>query len=313
MQVKVTHDISKFRIPPGFEKVHEECKEDTTNGADVLAADADTWPEVEPPPVSSDVRSTDAGTTTPVPTIPRHAWTQTEIKAAAGLLADADWPVFGEDTDIYQTAHKAAYKEISRDSIVPEARILQLALMMSRRHEHFGRLNQLIQEGGLKGMATSIKASYHDVQHTETYFEKTAGDMLQSFWCRKHLPNMIDDFMVNKTQAEIACWLQLPQLVLDKDTAKELDWWNVHHVADFQEQVALYLPTKLLASYMNIFTSYHQLFIKDDNAVQICERRDARGLWNCPRQVKPYYVRFCCETHWKESSNPMVTRELLSR
>ena len=306
------HDISKFRIPPGYEKVHEECKEDIANGADVLAADADIWTEVEPPPVPSAGRSTDTGTTRPVPTIPRHAWTQTEIKEAARLLADADWPVFGVDADIYQTAHKAAYKEISRDSIVQEARILQLALMMSRRYEHFGRLNRLIRTKGLKGMETSITASDHDGQYTE-YFEKTAGDCLQSFWCSMHLPNLVDSFMINRTQAAIACWLLLPQLVLDKDNAKKLDWWSEHHVADFQEQMALYLPTKLLASYMNIFTSYHKLFIKDDNAVQICERRDARGLLNCWAQVNSYYVRFCCETHKEESSNPMVTRELLPR
>ena len=81
---------------------------------------------------------TDAWTTTSVPAIPTHLWTKTVITTVEGLLADADWPLFDAATHIYQHVHKAAYKLISRDSIVSKARLLQLALLMSKQNGIFG-------------------------------------------------------------------------------------------------------------------------------------------------------------------------------
>ena len=370
-KVKDMDDISDFSIPPGFEKVHEEWKEDTANGADVLAAEAksaklqaaeakclarkaeearvageadeesvakaepnaqetaptsttafrstdprasssapniptDTWSEAAPPSPPT-LRSTAARTTMSVPTIPRHHWTETEITTVNGLLADADWPLFKKDSNIYQHAHKAAYKLISRDSIVYEARVLQLALQVSKQNGHFLRLNRLLKPG-LAGMENYIIASYHDNQHRERYYEKTAGDMVQSYWCKKHLSNMSDYFGNNPTQAAIACWLKLPQLVLEQDTAEQIRWWNEHHVADFQEQLTLYLPTKLLTMYMNISINYHRLFVKLDDDIPLCEHRDARGLLCCNKQVQNRYGRFCCSTHNSEARQPFYLR-----
>ena len=366
-KVKDMDDISDFSIPPGFEKVHEEGKEDTANGADVLAAEAksaklqaaeakclarkaeearvageadeesvakaepnaqetaptsttafrstdprasssapniptDTWSEAAPPSPPT-LRSTAARTTMSVPTIPRHHWTETEITTVNGLLADADWPLFKKDSNIYQHAHKAAYKLISRDSIVSEARLL--ALLMSKQNGHFRRLNQVLQKG-LTGMETLIIASYYGNQHMEAYYEKTAGDMVQSYWCRKQLFNMSDFFQNNPTQAAIVRWLQLPQLVLPSHTAEQISMWSEHHVTDFQVQLTLYLPTKLLATYMNIPTNYYRLFVKPAKDIRLCEHRNDHGLLCCDERVNRWYGRFCCFTHHSDPRHRML-------
>ena len=218
-----------------------------------------------------------------------------------GILGEPDWPVFdAATTNIYQYAYKSGDKVISQDSILSEARLLQLALLISQQKGHFQRLAEVLQKG-LQGMETLIMATYHEDQDMQAYYEKTAGDMVQSYWCRKHLSNMSDCFQCNPTQAAIARWLQLAQLVLPSHIADQISTWSEHHVADFQEQLTLYLPTKLLTLYMNVSTNYHRLFVKSATDIQLCEHRDDRGLLCCDKQVHRWYGRFCCHAHFTDA------------
>lgn len=261
----------------------------------------DPWnaaPAQKPAPASSADKWC---TTTSEPTIPTHPWTKTEITTVEGILEAADWPVFdAATTNIYQYAHKGADNVISRDTILSEARLLQLALLISQQKGRFQRLAEVLQKG-LQGMETLIMASDHQNQHMEDYYEKTAGDMVQSYWCRKHLSNMSDCFQLNQTQAAIARWLQLAQLVLPCHIADQISTWSEHHVADFQEQLTLYLPTKLLTLYMNVSNNYHRLFVKSATDIQLCEHRNDCGLLSCDKQVRSRYDRFCCHAHFTDT------------
>ena len=88
------------------------------------------------------------------------------------------------------------------------------------------------------------------------YYQKTAGDMLQSFWCRLYLDNVGDCFQENWIQSDISKWLQLAVCTLPQNVAANISTWGEHALADFQEQFTLYLPTKLLHVYMNICANY---------------------------------------------------------
>ena len=240
------------------------------------------------------------GNVTSVPIIPTSPWTEPEMKAAKKILAGAKWPSFGPANDIYAHAQNGADKTIPMESILAEARLLQLALLKSKKEGHFDRLTNLLKEG-LQGMETLVMARYYRSQHMERFYEKTAGDMLQTYWSRKYLRNMVDCFQHNPIQAEIAIWLQLPRLVLPLDMAdKIMEKWNEHHIADFQEQLSLYLPTELLNIYMLISVNYYRLFVKTDKDIRLCEYRDEYGLLCCDKHSRPGWPRFCSYTHYND-------------
>ena len=246
-----------------------------------------------------------AWTSSSAPAIPTHPWTDAETKKAEELLTGADWPLFDAATGIYERVKKCGYKRIPQDSLVSEARLLQLALLLSMQEGHFRRLDEVLQLGQ-KGMETFIIADYYEDKRMEAYYEKTAGDMSQSYWCRKHLSDMSDCFGANPIQASIARWLQLPRLVLPRSIADHVSKWFEHPMADFQVQLTLYLPTELLALYLSISTGYYKLFVQSVGEVKRCEHRNHRGLLCCDKQVHKHYGRFCSFTHHSDTRHRVL-------
>ena len=227
------------------------------------------------------------------PVIPVVDWTKEEVNAAESLLADAIWPTL---SNIYDHVKDSDHKLIPKSYIVAEGRVLQLSLLMAKQQGHFDRLTDCV-EVGQKGMEQTVYTDYLEDGHFESTYEKTAGDMVQSYWCRKHLSNMNDCFGNNRTQSAIARWLQLPRLVLRDDIAERVMWWADHPLADFQEQLTLYLPSKIVTLYMEVCTSYYVHFVKSDNAIQLCHYRNNLGLLWCGKDCKPSYGKFCSWTH----------------
>ena len=101
-------------------------------------------------------------------------------------------------------------------------------------------------------------------------------------WCRRWLDNTGQSFVESRYQAEIARWLRLPHLVLPPEVACEVSAWVEHPFADFQEQVALYLPQELLNLYMNVFTNYFLLYL-EPAVIRRCNFRNSQGLLCCDK------------------------------
>ena len=107
-----------------------------------------------------------------------------------------------------------------------------------------------------------VTTSYHEENNEQPYCEATAGDMVQSYWCRKHQQHMGKCFQHVPIKNEIARWLRLPYMMLPKKIATKVWWWHEHHMADF-----------------------HQ-----------------RGLLSCNRSVDPRYDSFCSFSHFLAST-----------
>ena len=228
--------------------------------------------------------------------IPATPWTDAEVEQARAALRGATWPAL---QNIYQPARDSAFEALSLDSLMARARVLQLALQLAQGEGRFAGLNAAVARGQA-GMELSVWTDYHCDGNFHFEYAKTAGDMLQSFWCRLHLENMVDCFMWNEYQAAIAHWLRLPHLVLSDEVARQVSAWAVHPLADFQEMVALYLPATLLGAYMNVCCGYYQHFIKDGSERAICRMRDGRGLLRCDARASASHAGFCC---WGHSAN----------
>ena len=231
------------------------------------------------------------------PCITTHPWTAEELNKAERLLSGADWPTL---TNIYEHVKAGDHKLIPKASLVSEGRVLQLSLLKAMQRGHFGRLTEALRQGQ-RGMKTFVYTDHHEDGRFDQYYEKTAGDMVQSHWCRRHLADMSDCFQYNKTQAAIARWLQLPRLVLPQDVANKVIAWAVHPLADFQEQLTLYLPSKLVALYMEICTSYYVHFVKPEGTSTTCQHRNDCGLLCCDYAVHGWYGRFCSYAHFADS------------
>ena len=108
--------------------------------------------------------------------IPFHGWSTEEIKAASELLDGEAWPTF---TNIYAHVKDGNLEASDTNTLLNKARILQLTMQMAKRDERFGRLATLM-EAGQKGMENLIWTDEHFDGKFNQYYEKTAGDMLQS-------------------------------------------------------------------------------------------------------------------------------------
>ena len=236
------------------------------------------------------------------PCITTHPWTAEELNKAERLLSGADWPTL---TNIYEHVKAGDHKLIPKASLVSEGRVLQLSLLKAMQRGHFGRLTEALRQGQ-RGMKTFVYTDHHEDGRFDQYYEKTAGDMVQSHWCRRHLADMSDCFQYNKTQAAIARWLQLPRLVLPQDVANKVIAWAEHPLADFQEQLTLYLPSKLVALYMEICTSYYVHVVKPEGTSTTCQHRNDRGLLCCDFAVHGRYGRFCSYAHFADSRHRIL-------
>ena len=72
-----------------------------------------------------------------------------------------------------------------------EARVLQLALLLAMQQGRFKKLAEVL-EVGQRGMETIVITDCHEDGNLGEYYEQTAGDMVQSYWCRKYLGDMSD-------------------------------------------------------------------------------------------------------------------------
>jgi hypothetical protein len=138
------------------------------------------------------------------------------------------------------------------------------------------------------------------------YFEKTAGDMVQSFWCRLHLITMGDCFQESVYQAAIAVWLNLSHAMLPNKLAWKVQAWAQHPLADFQEMATLYMPNRLVNLYLNVSTNFFLRFIKDASFWNTCQhRRGDQGLMLCDKMESGYYTGYCSMT-CRDASKKMI-------
>ena len=230
---------------------------------------------------------------TPIPT---HGWSTEEIAEASRTLDAANWPTF---TDIYDHVKEGGFEFFDAQALLKKARVLQLTLQMAARDGRFSRLATLLQDGQ-KGMENVIWTDAHLDGRFCHYYEKTAGDLVQSCWCRWHLEHMGLCFQTNPVQAGIAKWLRLPLLVLPRCISEKVESWSEHPLADFQEMLTLYLPSKLVDLYLNVCTSFFLNFVQDRGVDERCRLRNDVGLLCCDKKVNIHYPRFCCCSHYDD-------------
>ena len=250
------------------------------------------------PPCSAPVppQWTPPSTISSAPPLPVHAWSQEEISEASNTLAGAEWPTFKH---IYDHVELGAFEDFDTQVLVKKARVLQLALQLAQRDGHFCRLASLLQQGK-KGMESLVWTDAHRNGAFDNYYQKTAGDLVQSFWCRSHLEHMGQCFQTNPVQCSIAKWLHLPLLVLPKSIAESVNGWCEHALADFQEMLTLHLPSKLANLYLNVCTGYFLSFVAKGEADERCRHRNDLGILCCDKKVDARYSRFCSYGHYMD-------------
>ena len=220
--------------------------------------------------------------------IPGDEWSQEELLEAEGILAGAQWPNL---ENIYHHVQEGAFEKFDEQMLLKKARVLQLALQLAKRDGRFSMLQEKLKKGK-KGMESTIKADYHGDGNNFKYYEKTAGDMVQSYWCKRHLEHMGQCFQANPVQCNIAKWLYLPVCVLETEIGLRVWGWNTHALADFQEMVTLYLPAKLVNLYLNVCTGYFLCVVVKGDPSMLCHLRCDRGLLCCWKKVNAYYGRY---------------------
>ena len=193
-------------------------------------ASTDPWPghSKSPDPQAHQFRPGRGVRDLYIPSIPTTPWTVSEIQQADILLQEASWP---NTTYLnYTQAYNSQFKVMGFEALLEQARVFQLALQIAHRDGYFARLG-IVLAAGQAGMEDPVWTDMHGDGHFEHYYSKTAGDMLQSFWCRMHLDDMSSCFQNNPVQADIARWLHLPRLVLPRATADNVSRWSEHSLA----------------------------------------------------------------------------------
>ena len=172
---------------PLIEEVHRLglAGKATTSSSAAWASPTDTQappspPDPQPQPCAGNYPSTFTGMVGQIPLTP---WSDVEVQEAMQQLQGAVWPDF---VNIYNHARGSEYEVMDVDALLARARVLQLALQLAYRAGRFDGLVSAIADGQ-KGMEKLIWADYHCDGNFASYYAKTAGDMVQSFWCRRHL------------------------------------------------------------------------------------------------------------------------------
>ena len=207
------------------------------------------------------------------------------------MVESAAWPTFA---DIYSHVRDGNAELFSAEDLLGKARVLQLALQTAKRGGRFTRLAAALDEGQ-KGMEHLVWTDYLSDGAFAFYHEKTAGDMVQSAWCRLHLPHMGLCFQCNSVQVAFAKWINLPFVMLPEGLAKKVEKWSEHSLAHFQEMVTLFLPSALVNLYLNVCTNFFVNF--EGVKKEICRFRNDLGLLRCDKKVSTNYPGFCCHAH----------------
>jgi len=198
----------------------------------------------------------------PCPHLPTHPWTDTEWTLATELLKNPVTAFDFENTagGIYNVCHaelKMPFRDFEENELVSEVRVLQLALMRWQT-PRIETLKQSFKQSGKGCMNALIEA--HDWMLPETAqskmpcYVKSAGDMLQGYWVHLHLLDSRYHFSYNLCQAAFAKWMWLPRCMLGEDAG-----WSTHGMADFCEAATLYLPAKLMHTYLQCLANFHKL------------------------------------------------------
>ena len=230
----------------------------------------------------------------PMPQLPDHPYTVDELASAEALLGEATWPPF---ESVYDAATVGKFVRMDEKTLCEKARVLSAALRLAKAQGRFGRLAHILEENGQAGMETFVWTDFHRDGNVEPWCEKTAGDALQSYWCRRFLDHMGECFMENRHQAAIAHWLDLGHCLLPVGVANNVESWSEHPYADFQEMAALYLPPNVLNLYMNVFSNAFLIFLQGSANDRTCHFRDSRGRLCCDRHVAQRYGAFCSRAH----------------
>ena len=160
-------------------------------------------------------------------------------------------------------------------------------------------------------MESMVWTDFHPDGVFEDWYEKTAGDMVQLRWCRRHLPQMGLCFKGSPVQYRIAKWLRLAYFVLPKGLSETVDGWGEHALADFQETLTLYLSTDLANLYLNVCTGFFMHF--EAESYETCRLRCSRGLLCCDKKVAPWNPPFCCQKHAESSAEDVPVHPLPER
>lgn len=157
-----------------------------------------------------------------VPRIPLTPWTEDEVCRARNLNLDRRSPA-RDRADMYSAVDDAtAYPlrlALMMEELLVVARVFQLAMQMQRDLGLFSQLEARIDEHGKGGMCAQITTDWHRDGVRHQYCEKTAGDVLQCFWCKVRAVPHSHQFGYNKCQASISEWLSLPFLVFKPKVA----------------------------------------------------------------------------------------------
>ena len=261
-----------------------------------------TQPSPAPPPKAAErpqsaPQPKSTGNAHPCPLDLSTPPTEEERSAALAFVRGVQWPPFAS---VYDAADLGGFTQWDAKTLQQKSRTFCIALRLAAGDGRFALLAGHLEKGQV-GMEAKATADYYRDGNYEEYYHKTLGDVLQSYWCRRHLANMVDCFQLNVQQAAIARWLAIAQCTLPVATGQNVAAWADHPLADFQEMLTMYLPSSLMNEYMNICTNYFLLYFKEKVATKLCQFRDRRGLLRCDKQACGKYGDFCAHTHASQS------------
>ena len=231
----------------------------------------------------------------PPPQLSTASWTSDEWDAAEAFRGrivgepppSATGIVAGDVFAMSKMAVECAAATLASDPLNEEellrlARAFQLAVQMEKDAGRFVLLEKALRTHGTRGLEfevwATVPAGLGGTGLSEAFMVKTLGDVLQrDFEMRDALRNGAADHSLlsgyNAAQHAVAVWLQLPDLLFAIDAANAIMAWSVHNMADLNEAVSLYLPVKLLETYMRIQSNFHRLFLWTGNVK--CSHVDA--------------------------------------
>jgi hypothetical protein len=195
------------------------------------------------------------------PSIANFDWTPAEIARARFLVDHRTARICSPD--IYTEVAADAFEEQGEHQLLESMRILQLSFYcLGQSSQDVLELKQRLLIDGKKAMEKEVITydwNSASTVGTSSYYEKTAGDMLQSKWCFEQRLDHRFLFGYNTCQSSFITWGQLEKCLFLSGSAPDL-FTNKHVVADLCETITLYLPSPLLHLYLQCMANFHKLY-----------------------------------------------------
>jgi hypothetical protein len=195
------------------------------------------------------------------PSIANFDWTPAEIARARFLVDHRTARICSPD--IYTEVAADAFEEQGEHQLLESMRILQLSFYcLGQSSQDVLELKQRLLIHGKKAMEKEVITydwNSASTVGTSSYYEKTAGDMLQSKWCFEQRLDHRFLFGYNTCQSSFITWGQLEKCLFLSGSAPDL-FTNKHVVADLCETITLYLPSPLLHLYLQCMANFHKLY-----------------------------------------------------